>query len=77
MIIFTHHVSMHRHSQRFIQSKSRLGAQAVNLLFERIANKDNDNHENTALRSILNSLFANQFATLINIKLFDRILNFI
>ena len=24
---------------------SRLGAQAVNLLFERIANKDNDNHE--------------------------------
>lgn len=41
------------HSSRFYapplttihQSKSRLGAQAVNLLFERIANKDNDNHE--------------------------------
>lgn len=41
------------HSSRFYapplttihQSKSRLGAQAVNLLFERIANKDNDSHE--------------------------------
>ena len=41
------------HSSRFYapplttihQSKSRLGAQAVNLLFERIANKDNDNQE--------------------------------
>ena len=41
------------HSSRFYapplttihQSKSRLGAQAVNLLFERIANKDNENHE--------------------------------
>lgn len=41
------------HSSRFYapplttihQSKSRLGAQAVNLLFERIANKDNNNHE--------------------------------
>jgi HTH-type transcriptional repressor purR len=41
------------HSSRFYapplttihQSKSRLGAQAINLLFERIANKDNDNHE--------------------------------
>lgn len=27
------------------QSKSRLGAQAVNLLFKRIADKDNNNHE--------------------------------
>lgn len=41
------------HSSRFYapplttihQYKSRLGAQAVNLLFERIANKDNDSHE--------------------------------
>ena len=41
------------HSSRFYapplttihQSKSRLGAQAVNLLFERIANKDNENHQ--------------------------------
>ena len=44
------------HSSRFYapplttihQSKSRLGAQAVNLLFERIANKDNDSHEKTS-----------------------------
>ena len=60
------------HSSRFYapplttihQSKSRLGAQAVNLLFERIANKDNDNHEKHRIAIHPNSLFENQFATL-------------